>query len=272
MLTEATFDTGSVRINYAAGPSGGKPLVLLHGVTTWWQAFLPVMPSFMIRHHTYTLDLRGHGRSGWTPGSYAVHYDVADVITFLRHQVKAPAALLGWSLGGVVATLVAAEAPELVSALILEDPPLAVMTDDDSSQAPFYEHFTALRDLLIQNGSQEERRVALTAHYPDDDDALRRRRLKMYAGFDPENLTFIIEKRKFAGNRLEAVLPRISCPVLLMQSDPSMGGALDDKTAQATVSLLADCAHVRLQNVGHGIHNEQTEMFSRIVSNFLESL
>ncbi|MCB0064692.1 MAG: alpha/beta hydrolase, partial [Caldilineaceae bacterium] len=199
-------------------------------------------------------------------------HDVADVIAFLRDQVRRPAALLGWSLGGVIATLVAAEAPELVRALILEDPPLAVLTDDDSSQAPFYEHFTLLRDTLIQNSSQEERRAALAATYPDDDDLLRRRRLKMYAGFDPEHLTLIIEKRKFEGNRLEEVLPRITCPVLLMQSDPSAGGALDDTTVQATVPLLTDCAHVRLQDVGHGIHNDQPILFSHTVINFLESL
>jgi pimeloyl-ACP methyl ester carboxylesterase len=58
---------------------------------------------------------------------------VTDVIAFLHDRVQEPAVLLGWSLGGIVASLVAADAPERVRALVLADPPLAVLTDDDSS-------------------------------------------------------------------------------------------------------------------------------------------
>jgi hypothetical protein len=37
MLTEKTFDTGSLKINFAEGPANGMPLVLLHGGTARWQ-------------------------------------------------------------------------------------------------------------------------------------------------------------------------------------------------------------------------------------------
>jgi len=33
MLTEKTFDTDTVTINYAEGPPGGMPLTMLHGIT-----------------------------------------------------------------------------------------------------------------------------------------------------------------------------------------------------------------------------------------------
>jgi pimeloyl-ACP methyl ester carboxylesterase len=272
MLTEKTFDTGTVSIHYVEGPPSGKPLVLIHGVTSWWQTFLPVLPTFMIRYHTYALDLRGHGSSARTPGAYSVSNDVTDVVAFLRDCVQEPAILLGWSLGGMVAAFVAADAPELVRAVVLEDPPLAMLTDDDSSQAGLYERFGLLRDVLTRDGSPGDRRAALADINPLDDDVQLRRRLKTYTGFDSENLTLFIEKRKFEQKRLDAVLPRITCPVLLMQSDLKMGGALDDQTLQAALPLLADCAHVQLQNVGHGIHAEQPATFSRIVMDFLESL
>jgi pimeloyl-ACP methyl ester carboxylesterase len=226
----------------------------------------------MMRYHTYALDLRGHGGSGCTPGAYSVSNDVADVAAFLRDCVQEPAALLGWSLGAMVAAFVAADAPELVRAVVLEDPPLATLTDDDSSQAGFYERFGLLRDVLTRDGSPGDRRAALAEISPMDDDVQLRRRLKMYSGFDPENLTLILEKRKFEQKRLEEVLPRIGCPVLLMQSDLNVGGALDDQTVQAARPLLADCAHVQLPNIGHGIHAEQPATFSRIVMDFLESL
>ncbi len=272
MLTEKNFDTGTVTIHYVEGPPSGKPLVLLHGMTTWWQTFLPVLPNFVIRYHTYALDLRGHGGSGRTPGTNSMSNDVADVVAFLRDRVQEPAVLLGWSLGAMVSMFVAATTPEWVRAVVLEDPSLAALTDDDSSIAGFYERFGQLRDVLTRDGSAGDRRAALAALNPGDDDVQHRRRFKMYNGFDPEHLTLFIEKKRFDQKRLEEVLPRITCPVLLMQADVSMGGALDDHTVQAARLLLADCAHVRIQGVGHGIHAEQPATFSRIVMDFLESL
>ena len=68
MLKEQPFDTGRVTINYAEGPASGPPLVLLHGIISRWQYFLPIIPNLSIRWHIYALDFRGHGKSGRVPG------------------------------------------------------------------------------------------------------------------------------------------------------------------------------------------------------------
>ena len=44
MLTESSFDTGEVVINYAEGPALGSPLVLLHGSTLDWQSWQHLIP------------------------------------------------------------------------------------------------------------------------------------------------------------------------------------------------------------------------------------
>ena len=44
MITEQTFETGSVAINWGEGPRTGPPLVLLHGISWWWRTFTPVLP------------------------------------------------------------------------------------------------------------------------------------------------------------------------------------------------------------------------------------
>jgi pimeloyl-ACP methyl ester carboxylesterase len=226
MLTENCFAAGPVHIHYVEGPSTGPPLVLLHGVTTRWQTFLPAMSGLMARYHIYALDLRGHGRSSWTPGAYSIDDDAADVIRLLRTCVPAPAVVLGWSLGGMVATLVAAQAPDLVHAVVLEDPPLATFTDDDSSQAEFYVRFRELREVMMLAGSARERLAALATIRPELDELQLRRRAKELSQCDPEGLTLIIEKRKFAAHRLEALLPTITCPVLLLQGNTALGAAV----------------------------------------------
>ncbi|MCB0125105.1 MAG: alpha/beta hydrolase, partial [Caldilineaceae bacterium] len=272
MFTEKIFNTGAVSLNYAEGPPSKVPLVMLHGVTIWWQTFLPIMPMFLLRYHTYALDLRGHGKSGRTPGCYTVRHDAEDVIALLRDQVGKPAIVLGHSLGAIVALVAAAEAPEWVSAVVLEDPGLSLLTDDDSSVAGFYKGFRALRDVVTMNGSTAEKLAALAAIMPPHTDAATlRRRLKQASQCDPEQLTLILERQKFAPYRLKTLLPQIRCPVLLLQGNPALGGALTDQDIALALPHLADCTHVYFDNVGHAIHLEQPTLFSRIVSDFLES-
>ena len=90
MVQDQTFDTGAVTINYVAGPTGGPPLVLLHGITGWWQSWLPVMPDLALRWRLFALDLRGHGRSGRAAGAYALVDYADDVIAFLRQVTGEP--------------------------------------------------------------------------------------------------------------------------------------------------------------------------------------
>ena len=63
MITEKTFNTEEVAINYAEGPDSGPPLVLLHGTANRWQAFQPIIPALSTRRHIYAPDFRGNGRS-----------------------------------------------------------------------------------------------------------------------------------------------------------------------------------------------------------------
>jgi hypothetical protein len=58
----------------------------------------------------------------------------------------------------------------------------------------------------------------------------------------------------------------------LVQGNPTLGAALDDRTAAVAGSLLADCVHVYWQDIGHDIHGERPTAFLQLVSDFLESL
>ncbi|MFZ2096073.1 MAG: hypothetical protein WAV05_05480 [Anaerolineales bacterium] len=45
MFKESSFYTGTVEINYAEGSQSGPPLVLLPGLPSRWQEFLPILPT-----------------------------------------------------------------------------------------------------------------------------------------------------------------------------------------------------------------------------------
>ena len=134
MLRERRFQTGTVEINYAEGPSSGPPLVVLHGGAARWQGGETLLQRLAERWHVFGPDFRGHGRSGRVAGRYCLRDYADDTASFLRAVVREPAVVYGHSLGGEVAVMVAAEHPELVRALIVGDAPLS--TDDHPTEEP----------------------------------------------------------------------------------------------------------------------------------------
>ena len=98
---------------YTETRGSGPELVMIHG---WglhsgiWDKFAPQLEaSFRVTR----VDLPGHGRSDWR-GSTSLDEWVAAVLAV----VPAPAAWLGWSLGGLLASRAAMVAPEKVAALL----------------------------------------------------------------------------------------------------------------------------------------------------------
>ncbi len=274
MLREQTFTGGAVPLNYAAGPPGAPPLVLLHGVTARWQTWLPVAPALALRWRLFALDLRGHGRSGRAAGAYRIADYAADVVAFLRGPVAAPAVLVGHSLGAIIAIAVAAGAPDAVRAVLLEDPPLAAFGRQRLRDRPEHGPFTATRDLAAAGHTVDELAAALAARQPDLDAAALRARATAYSQLDPDVLTLILEDRAKEGYDLDALLPRVACPVLLLQGNPALGGALADADARHAAALLPRGLHVFLPDVGHGIHapTGQPATFCRLAHDFLEAL
>ena len=123
---ERTFGANAAKLNYLDwGSASAAPLVMLHGGAWRWQEYLSLIPSLAQEWHTYALDLRGNGRSGWVPETYRLQDFAEDNAQFLGH-LHAPAVLVGHSVGGVIALMLAARCPDKVKALIIEDSPLTL--------------------------------------------------------------------------------------------------------------------------------------------------
>ena len=70
-------------------------------------------------HHVFAMDARGHGDSERHPADVSSSAQVADVNFVISRLDCGPVTLVGQSLGGVIALMVAARHPQLVSALVL---------------------------------------------------------------------------------------------------------------------------------------------------------
>lgn len=106
------------------GPADGSPVLVLHGITgctATWDWLVPVVAS---THRMVRLDFRGHGDSDRTPDEYHSEGYVADATAVCEALFDGPCTVIGHSLGGVTALGLAQTRPDLVAALVLEDPPM----------------------------------------------------------------------------------------------------------------------------------------------------
>ena len=271
-MADQTFDAGGVAINYAVeGRPDGPPIVFLHGVTGRWQAWLPVMMAFAADWRLYALDQRGHGLSGRAPRYHVVDY-AADAVAFLRGVVRQPAVLVGHSLGAIVGIAVAAQAPDAVRALVIEDPPLGAFDDQVMRDRAEHPRFTATRELARRRLGRDEMLSAVCRLLPDADAATVGQRAVTLSQMDPEVLTPILEDTAKEGYDLPGCLRRITCPTFLQQGNPALGAALEDERAARARALLADCTFQRFPEVGHGIHSDAPFIFAGAVREILAQL
>ncbi len=106
------------------GDPAAPPLLLLHGRTADHNDWNGITQRFAARRHVFVPDLRGHGASD-RPGAYPLPEMAEDVAALLDHVGAARAAVVGHSLGGVIACHLAMRHPDRVARLVLEDPPPA---------------------------------------------------------------------------------------------------------------------------------------------------
>lgn len=118
------FDSSGVTINYIS-EGEGKPIVLVHGFASDlhgnWRATGIVDRLVADGRRVVALDCRGHGRSDkpHEPAAYSGSHMADDVIALMDHLGIAKADLMGYSMGGFIATTLLVDHPERFRSVIL---------------------------------------------------------------------------------------------------------------------------------------------------------
>lgn len=249
----------------------GELLVLVHGAVGDYRTWEGVLDTFASRHRVITYSRRWHhpnssarNGDGYTHDGHAA--DLIEVIT----NCGGPARLLGHSYGASVCAIVAAQRPDLVRSLLLAEPSLfsLLMTSPMGAIALAQTAAATMHISALVRKGQPER--ALTEFLkaivgPAGFDRLPERARAVM--FDNVHTLEPMLNGMGAGNSFSAKLAaRIAAPTLLVE------GQLTTKLFQLTIKELAgvipNAERVVVSDVGHGLHLENPDAFSRVALEF----
>lgn len=118
-----SVQAGGIRLAYRVwGDPAAPPVVLVHGRCDDSRTWTAIAERLAAGHRVYAVDFRGHGLSDW-PGRYSLELFRDDLHAFLEARNLAGATVVGHSMGGAAAYLLAGRQPGLIGRLVLEEAP-----------------------------------------------------------------------------------------------------------------------------------------------------
>lgn len=244
----------------------GPRIVFLHGLFGQGRNFSQIAKALTPDYRSALVDLPDHGRSPWTD---AVSYEgMADAVaaTLQERYADEPAHVVGHSMGGKVAMLLALRHPELVERLVVVD-----ISPAESEGAGEFAHLLdslAGLDLaaLTRRSDADE---ALAAAIPDD----------RVRGFLLQNLRTATD-----GFTWQANLALLRRDLAAIGGFPDLEGSFDhpvlwvagdrspyvqDEHADDMKRLFPRTTAVTIKGAGHWVHSEQPEAFVSALRVFL---
>lgn len=247
-------------------PAGAPTVVFLHGLFGQGKNFTTIAKALQPQVRSILVDLPNHGRSRWTDEVDLVAM-ADEVAATLREHAETPVHLVGHSLGGKVAMLLALRHPDLVDRLVVVD--IAPVPSHTVGQ---FEHLLgALATVdLATLGSRGDADTQLAELIPN---ATVRAFLLQNLHRDGDgwawraNLTLLHAQLDRIGG-FPAVGPStFDGPVLWVTGERSR--YVTDTDAEAVRRLFPRMVHVSVKGAGHWVHSEKPEAFTATLRHFL---
>lgn len=242
------------------GPSDAPVVVLLCSLGSTVDMWAPQRRDLAGDYRVLTMDTRGHGGSGVTPGPYFVEDLGDDVLETLDHLDVDVAAFVGVSLGGAMSQAIALRVPERVSALGL------ICT---SAQFDNLDSFVERAETARTEGVATIADAVVARWFTDDIDETTRTTMRdMIAATPGEGYASCCEAIVAWDSRSR--LSSITAPTLVIS------GAQDPATPPAHGHVLADgIPGARLEVLEHAAHlasYQRAEVVTPLLAELLKGL
>ena len=235
---------GEVTLNYRIDGDGGEPLVCIHGVGSYLEAWSGVVERLKDRFTILTFDLRGHGRSSRIKGRYEIDDFVAETLALADKAGFSTFNLAGFSLGGLIAQRLAlTHLPTLRRLVLLST--VAGRTPEER------ERVLARLDALQAGTPADHHNASLSrwlteAFQEQNPDVIARLR-ERDAENDPD--CYAAAYRVLAETDFGGFLDQIRCPTLIatgeddLGSNPRMARYMHERIPGSRLAILPGLRH-----------------------------
>ncbi|UFU03734.1 alpha/beta hydrolase [Ruania suaedae] len=228
------------------GPADRPPLVLLHGITDSGRCWADAVTRWEQHYRVIAPDALGHGDSDRFSAEELdgtqVDLMVEEIIGVLE-DLADPAVLLGHSMGGATAAAVAVRRPDLVRALVLEDPAWRDLTEEQERE----------RAQAFLGGRGEP-----GASWPASEIAPWR------ASYEQVDRDFLTLGRATPSEPWREIVTRLTMPTLIVTG--TEGVIIDPAQIAEIEGLGNDLVHVEVvEGAGHCVRRDRTEAYHAVV-------
>lgn len=261
-------ETQDVRIHYTR-TGGDKPvLVMAHGVTDSGLCWSPVAEALAAVFDLIMVDARGHGQSSAPEQGYGPTEQAEDLRGLIAGLGLERPAILGHSMGAATTLVLAATYPDLPGKILLEDPPAWWMSGPVQEPASD-ERVSGMRDWML--GLKSKTREELISQMRADAPGWSEGELGPWADSKMLVSPNVVSVFNGASAPVEwaALLPKITCPALLITGDPAQGAIVTDEQAIALKTMVPQLQVEHIPGAGHNIRRDQFERYLKIVRTFL---
>jgi pimeloyl-ACP methyl ester carboxylesterase len=250
---------------YYSDHGSGPAVLMLHGWGCDGGDWIWLATDFAVDHRVIVIDQRGHGQSTPTAGPYGVKVLADDAAKLLRHLSIEKAVVVGHSMGGLIASALAVEYPELVSALVLVDPGYGYT---DETTVPI---IAALRQRPAEAARDVFARMYVDTSPPWQRLWHERRLGTIQIALIAELFCACYEGDDGVGHRTLSgpYLSRRQCPVLSVHSGTS---AALIAPWERSLPHRPDDLITEWNGCGHFIHQERPEEFAALARSWLARL
>jgi pimeloyl-ACP methyl ester carboxylesterase len=259
------LDRDGLRLGCLDFGGTGPAVVLLHGLAGHAGEWGETATWASRDRRVIALDARGHGASERGPSDVSPAACVADVAFAIEALELGRVVLVGQSLGGVTALLVAARHAGLVRALVVAEAGPA--GEDEASVA-------AIVDVLAAWPVPFASRVAALAFFGGPSPAasawvagLEERDGGLWPRFDLATLSRML--RLAASRSYWEDWDRIDCPTLVVRAGD---GTLSRREAETMIARHPRARLVELEGASHDVHIDDPDGWRTVLGDFLDSL
>lgn len=258
-------------LNYRFENNGKPVLVMLHGLLSSLDTFIPLLPTLYEHFSVLLIDQRGHGASKPSGSDYTTEAMARDVKDVLDHLGIKKITLLGHSMGGRTSLMFGKLYPEMVEKMIIEDmgihqrQPRSPERDQEKNEIA---KKAEVESLLFDN--KDDIFTIISPLYSYAADLMKTKVVERDGKYELKFWPHVSVLYGYQGNYsdLTSALTETSFPVFFINADPAVGSALTPTCIEHIKTHVPRAQMYEIPKSWHNIHKTHPKEFCEVVIKF----